>query len=72
MFRTSRCGGDSAGIADDGSRIGPQKIMDWTTLEHGWWRIALEIILLAVGIYYVLMFVRGTRGGGAVSGFLCC
>ncbi len=44
--------------------------MDWTTLEHGWWRIALEIILLAVGIYYVLMFVRGTRGWSVAIGFL--
>jgi diadenylate cyclase len=44
--------------------------MDWTALEHGWWRIALEIILLAVGIYYVLMFVRGTRGWSVAIGFL--
>lgn len=44
--------------------------MDWTTLEHGWWRIALEISLLAVAIYYVLMFVRGTRGWSVAIGFL--
>ncbi len=44
--------------------------MDWSALEHGWWRIALEIALLAVVIYYVLMFVRGTRGWSVAIGFL--
>ena len=38
-------------------------------LEHGW-RPALEIVLLAVAIYYALMFVRGTRGWSVVIGFL--
>jgi DNA integrity scanning protein DisA with diadenylate cyclase activity len=47
--------------------------MDWAAIHHGWeqgWRPALEILLLAVGIYYVLMFVRGTRGWSVVIGFL--
>ena len=44
--------------------------MDWTALKHDWWRHALEIIILAVGIYYALMFVRGTRGWSVVIGFL--
>jgi len=43
--------------------------METTTLEHGW-RPALEIFLLAVAIYYALMFVRGTRGWSVVIGFL--
>ncbi len=43
--------------------------MDTDILEHGW-RPALEIILLAVGIYYAFMFVRGTRGWSVVIGFL--
>jgi len=34
------------------------------------WRPALEVIILAVGIYYALMFVRGTRGWPVVLGFL--
>jgi diadenylate cyclase len=34
------------------------------------WRPALEITLLAVAIYYVLMFVRGTRGWSVVLGFM--
>ena len=38
--------------------------------EHDWWRLSLEILLLAVGIYYALMFVRGTRGWSVVLGFL--
>jgi diadenylate cyclase len=42
--------------------------MDWKILEN--WRPALEIILLAVAIYYALMFVRGTRGWSVVLGFL--
>lgn len=34
------------------------------------WRPLLEILLLAVGIYYVFTFVRGTRGASIVTGFL--
>jgi diadenylate cyclase len=39
-------------------------------LLHALWRPALEILLLAVGIYYVFTFVRGTRGASIVTGFL--
>ena len=34
------------------------------------WRPALEILILAVGIYYALRFMRGTRGAPIVTGFL--
>ena len=34
------------------------------------WRHALEILILAVGIYYVTRFVRGTRGWPVVIGFV--
>jgi diadenylate cyclase len=34
------------------------------------WRPALEIFILAVGIYYVSRFVRGTRGWPVVIGFV--
>jgi DNA integrity scanning protein DisA with diadenylate cyclase activity len=34
------------------------------------WGPALEILILAVGIYYALRFVRGTRGAPVVTGFL--
>ncbi len=34
------------------------------------WRPALEILILAVGIYYVFIFVRGTRGAPVVTGFI--
>jgi diadenylate cyclase len=46
--------------------------MDWPAfnLNQDWWRIGLEIVLLAVGIYYALMFVKGTRGWSVVVGFL--
>jgi diadenylate cyclase len=44
--------------------------MDWTAFNTSWWRPTLEIILLAIGIYYALMFVRGTRGWPVVLGFL--
>ncbi len=33
------------------------------------WRPAVEIFILAVGIYYALIFVRGTRGWPIVIGF---
>lgn len=41
----------------------------WSTFE-GSWRASVEIVLLAVAIYYALMFVRGTRGWSVVLGFL--
>jgi diadenylate cyclase len=46
--------------------------MDWPVinLAKDWWRVCLEILLLAVGVYYALMFVRGTRGWSVVLGFL--
>jgi len=34
------------------------------------WRPALEILILAVGIYYASRFVRGTRGWPVVIGFV--
>jgi diadenylate cyclase len=34
------------------------------------WRPALEILILAVGIYYIFSFVRGTRGWPVFTGFL--
>jgi diadenylate cyclase len=44
------------------------KIMN-DLLEHIW-RPAIEILLLAVGIYYAFTFMRGTRGASIVTGFL--
>jgi diadenylate cyclase len=34
------------------------------------WRPALEVLILAVGIYHVLNFMRGTRGAPVVTGFI--
>ncbi len=34
------------------------------------WRDVVEILILAVGIYYSLRFMRGTRGAPVVTGFL--
>ena len=43
--------------------------MTWNfILRH--WRDALEILILAVGIYYASRFVRGTRGWPVVVGFV--
>lgn len=36
---------------------------------HGVWRPTVEILILAVGIYYAFIFVRGTRGAPVVTGF---
>ncbi len=56
--------------------------MDWTIFTHklDWhhpdavvsqlWRPAVEITLLGIAIYYVLMFVRGTRGWSVALGFM--
>lgn len=40
----------------------------WNQLPDAW-RPALEILILAVGIYFVTRFVRGTRGWPVVIGF---
>ena len=42
--------------------------MTWENLQSVW-RPALEILILAVGIYYVSRFIRGTRGWPVVIGF---
>lgn len=41
----------------------------WPALEAAW-RPALEILILGVGIYFVINFVRGTRGAPVVYGFV--
>jgi diadenylate cyclase len=41
----------------------------WTYLQEGW-RPALEILILAVVIYYTSRFLRGTRGWPVVIGFV--
>ena len=35
-----------------------------------WWRPLVEIAVLAIAIYYILIFVRGTRGWPIVIGFV--
>jgi diadenylate cyclase len=37
---------------------------------HNHWRDVLEILILTVGFYYALHFIRGTRGAPVVTGFL--
>lgn len=34
------------------------------------WRPAVEVLILAVGIYYALRFIRGTRAAPMVTGFM--
>src|SRR5215831_11420670 len=43
--------------------------MVWDLIQN-YWRATLEILILTVGIYYVLRFIRGTRGAPVVTGFL--
>jgi diadenylate cyclase len=51
----------------------PEKTLDvnsfWTDIQDGW-RPALEIFILAVAIYYITRFLRGTRGWPIVIGFV--
>ena len=45
----------------------------WNDLKNvglSGWQPALEILILAVGIYYAMRFIRGTRGAPIVTGFL--
>src|SRR5438046_9860648 len=39
-------------------------------LVQNHWRDVLEVLILTVGIYYALRFVRGTRGAPVVTGFM--
>lgn len=41
----------------------------WTYVQDGW-RPALEIFILAVAIYCITRFLRGTRGWPVVIGFV--
>ncbi|MGH7950524.1 MAG: diadenylate cyclase CdaA [Limisphaerales bacterium] len=41
----------------------------WEYVQNGW-RPALEVFILAVVIYYVFRFLRGTRGWAVVIGFV--
>jgi diadenylate cyclase len=43
--------------------------MTWQNIQS-LWRPALEILILAVGIYFASRFVRGTRGWPVVIGFV--
>jgi diadenylate cyclase len=43
--------------------------MIWLQYLELWWRPVIEITILAVAIYYILIFVRGTRGWPVVIGF---
>ncbi len=36
--------------------------------SYGWWRIALELLLIGAVVYYVLRFLRGTRGARVLQG----
>jgi diadenylate cyclase len=44
-------------------------VIDWNFLQS-LWRPAVEILILAVGIYYALELMRGTRSWPVVIGFL--
>lgn len=48
---------------------GFEVIFDWNLVQLVW-RPILEIAILSVGIYWILMFVRRTRGWPVVLGFL--
>lgn len=41
----------------------------WPLIQQGW-RPALEIVILAAGIYWAFRFIRGTRGAQMLTGLL--
>jgi diadenylate cyclase len=43
--------------------------MTWQIMQADW-RPVVEVLILTVGIYYALRFVRGTRGAPVVWGFM--
>lgn len=44
-------------------------MIDWGYIRE-WWRPVVEITILTIAIYYILIFVRGTRGWPVVIGFV--
>jgi diadenylate cyclase len=42
---------------------------DYIAYIQVWWRPLVEIAILTIAIYYILMFVKGTRGWPVVIGF---
>jgi diadenylate cyclase len=44
-------------------------MIDWTYISE-WWRPVVEVTILTIAIYYILIFVRGTRGWPVVIGFV--
>ncbi|MCL5098974.1 MAG: TIGR00159 family protein, partial [Candidatus Omnitrophica bacterium] len=44
-------------------------MMNWFNIINIW-RPLVEIFILAVGIYYAFVLVRGTRGAAVVTGFM--
>lgn len=40
----------------------------WSLGSYRWWRIAIELLLIGVVVYYVLRFLRGTRGARMLKG----
>jgi len=44
-------------------------MINWDYISE-WWRPLVEITILAIAIYYILIFVRGTRGWPVVIGFV--
>jgi hypothetical protein len=67
-FSRARRGGDTPGLAHDGSNLGRKDRM--IEILNVIWKPAIEILILAVGIYYILRFVWGTRGFSILTGFL--
>jgi len=52
------------------SRLMQNILENWLPAVQASWRPALEILLLGVGIYFAIKFVRGTRGAPVVYGFV--
>jgi len=47
-----------------------QMLVEVAGFARASWRTAVEILILTVGIYQALRFIRGTRGAPVVTGFL--
>src|SRR5947208_1512928 len=35
---------------------------------YGWWRVAIELLLIGLVVYWVVRFLRGTRGARMLRG----
>src|SRR6185436_14246395 len=40
----------------------------WALRSYAWWQVAIELVLIGLVVYWVVRFLRGTRGARLLKG----